>query len=56
MANEQRNFLQHAGLHRCLVMVKVQDGDVWLKYDFELCKELRRDVYEVACRGLVRAT
>jgi len=56
MANEQRNFLQHAGLHRCLVMVKVQDGDIWLKYDFELCKELRRDVYEVACRGLVRAT
>jgi CRISPR-associated protein Csx1 len=55
-ADEQRNFLQHAGLHRCLVMVKVQDGDVWLKYDFELCDKLRRDVYEVACRGLIRAT
>jgi CRISPR-associated protein Csx1 len=54
--DEQRNFLQHAGLHRCIVMVKVQDGDVWLKYDFELCKKLRDGAYEVACRGLVRAT
>jgi CRISPR-associated protein Csx1 len=52
--DEQRHFLQHAGLHRCIVMVKVQDGDVWLKYDFDLCKELREKVYEVACRGLVR--
>jgi len=53
-SDEQRHFLQHAGLHRCIVMVKVQDGDVWLKYDFDLCKELREKVYEVACRGLVR--
>jgi CRISPR-associated protein Csx1 len=55
-SDEQRHFLQHAGLHRCIVMVKVQDGDVWLKYDFDLCKELREKVYEVACRGLVRVT
>jgi CRISPR-associated protein Csx1 len=53
-SDEQRHFLQHAGLHRCIVMVKVQDGDVWLKYDFDLCEELREKVYEVACRGLVR--
>ena len=52
--DEQRHFLQHAGLHRCIVMVKVQDGDVWLKYDFDLCKELREKVYKVACKGLVR--
>jgi CRISPR-associated protein Csx1 len=56
MANERRNFLQHAGLHRCLVMAKVQDGDVWLKYDFELCEEIRNKVYDVAYSGLVRAT
>jgi CRISPR-associated protein Csx1 len=55
-SDEQRHFLQHSGLHRCIVMVKVQDGDVWLKYDFDLCKELREKVYEVACRGLVRVT
>jgi CRISPR-associated protein Csx1 len=54
--DEQRHFLQHAGLHRCIVMVKVQDRDVWLKYDFELCDKLRESVYEVACRGLVRTT
>jgi CRISPR-associated protein Csx1 len=55
-ANEQRNFLQHAGLHRCIVMVKAQDGDVWLKYDFDLCGELRGKVYKVACKGLVSVT
>jgi hypothetical protein len=27
-----------------------------LKYDFDLCKELRGKVYKVACKGLVSVT
>ncbi len=51
---EQRNFIQHSGLHRCLVEVKVEEGRVTLRYSPERYGRFSKDIHFTASKGLVR--
>jgi len=52
-SNEQRNFIQHSGLHRCLVEVRMQDNRIMVRYNSELYKKQENLLHSIASKGLV---